>query len=76
MEEYMITIQLNNNPDYPSDTTILAYSYPLSQGFGTDSRFMDKGLDCDKLSDIVDEIFDKFGVTESGFRYQNSICER
>lgn len=76
LEEYDITIQLNDNPDYPSDTTILAYSYPLTQGFGTDSRLMDNGIDCDKLSEIVDGIFERNGVTESGFRYQNSICER
>ena len=74
-EEYSILIQLNDNSDYPTDTTILAYSYPLSQGFGIDSEFIDKGIDCDKLSDIVDEIFDKFGIPESGFNYQNSICE-
>jgi len=76
LEEYDIIIQLNDNPDYPSDTTILAYSYPLTQGFGTDSRLMDNGIDCDKLSDIVDGIFKRNGVTDSGFNHQNSICER
>ena len=76
LEEYDIMIQLNDNPDYPSDTTILAYSYPLTQGFGTDSRLMDNGIDCDKLSEIVDGIFERNGVTDSGFNHQNSICER
>jgi hypothetical protein len=76
IQEYLIMIQLNDNPDYPTDTTILAYSYPLTQGFGTDSRLMDNGIDCDKLSEIVDGIFERNGVTESGFRYQNSICEK
>ena len=76
IEEYSILIQLNENPDYPTDTTIFAYSYPLTQGFGTDSRLMDNGIDCDKISEIVDGIFERNGVTESGFRYQNSICER
>ena len=76
IEEYSILIQLNQNPDYPTDTTIFAYSYPLSQGFGTDSRLMDRGINCDKISDIVDGIFERNGVIESGFRFQNSICER
>lgn len=76
IQEYSITIQLNDNPDFPTDTTILAYSYPLTQGFGTDSRLMDNGVDCDKLSEIVDEVFDRFDIPKSGFRYQNSICEK
>jgi len=76
LQEYLIMIQLNDNPDYPTDTTILAYSYPLTQGFGTDSRLMDNGIDCDKLSEIVDGIFERNGIPESGFRYQNAICEK
>ena len=76
IQEYLIMIQMNDNPDYPTDTTILAYSYPLTQGFGTDSRLMDNGIDCDKLSEIVDGIFERNGIPESGFRYQNSICEK
>jgi hypothetical protein len=70
IEEYNITIQLNDN------TTILAYSYPLSQGWGTDSRLMDNGIDCDKLSEIVDRIFERNGIPDSGFNHQNSICEK
>ena len=76
-EEYNITIQLNYTPDYPSDTTILAYSYSLGKsGWGTDSQFMDRGIDCDKLIEIVDIIFDKNGVKDSGFQYSNSMCEK
>jgi hypothetical protein len=76
-EEYNITIQLNYTPDYPSDTTILAYSYSLGKsGWGTDSQFMDRGVDCDKLIEIVDIIFDKNGVKDSGFQYSNCMCEK
>ena len=76
-EEYNITIQLNYNPDYPSDTKILAYSYSLGKsGWGTDSEFMDRGIDCDKLAEIVDIIFDKNGVKDSGFEYSNCMCEK
>ena len=76
-EEYNITIQLNYTPDYPSDTTILAYSYSLGKsGLGTDSQFMDRGIDCDKLIEIVDIIFDKNGVKDSGFQYSNCMCEK
>ena len=76
-EEYNITIQLNYTPDYPSDTTILAYSHSLGKsGWGTDSQFMDRGVDCDKLIEIVDIIFDKNGVKDSGFQYSNCMCEK
>jgi len=37
---------------------------------------MDNGIDCDKLSEIVDGIFERNGIPESGFRYQNAICEK
>jgi len=77
LEEYNITIQLNYTPDYPSDTTILAYSFSLGKsGLGTDSQFMDRGVDCDKLIEIVDIIFDKNGVKDSGFQYSNCMCEK
>lgn len=76
IEEYNILVQLQVNPDYPSDTNILAYSSPLSQGWGTDSGFMDRGIDCDKLIEIADKVFETIGVTESGFPYHNFICEK
>ena len=76
IQEYDILVQLQENPDYPSDTNILAYSSPLSQGWGTDSGFMDRGIDCDKLIEIVDNVFETFGVKESGFLYHNFICEK
>jgi hypothetical protein len=76
IQEYDILVQLQENHDYPSDTNILAYSSPLSQGWGTDSGFMDRGIDCDKLIEIVDDLFEDFGVKESGFLYHNFICEK
>lgn len=76
IQEYDILVQLQENPDYPSDTNILAYSSPLSQGWGTDSGFMDRGIDCDKLIEIVDNVFETLGVKESGFPYHNFICEK
>ena len=76
IEEYNILVQLQENPDYPSDTNILAYSSPLSTGWGTDSGFMDRGIDCDKLIEIADNVFETFGVKESGFLYHNFICEK
>jgi hypothetical protein len=76
IQEYDILVQLQENPDYPSDTNIMAYSSPLSQGWGTDSGFMDRGIDCDKLIEIVDKVFETIGVIESGFPYHNFICEK
>ena len=76
IQEYDILVQLQENPDYPSDTNILAYSSPLSQGWGTDSGFMDKAIDCDKLIEIIDNVVETFGVKESGFPYHNFICEK
>jgi len=76
IQEYDILVQLQENPDYPSDTNILAYSSPLSQGWGTDSGFMDRGIDCDKLIEIADNVFETLGVKESGFPYHNFICEK
>jgi hypothetical protein len=37
---------------------------------------MDNGIDCDKLSEIVDRIFERNGIPDSGFNHQNSICEK
>ena len=76
IQEYDILVQLQENPDYPSDTNILAYSSPLSTGWGTDSGFMDRGIDCDKLIEIADKVFETLGVTKSGFPYHNFICEK
>jgi hypothetical protein len=74
---YNILVQLNYNPDYPSDTKIFAYCESLGRsGMGTDSQFMDRGVDCDKLIEIVDIIFDKNGVKDSGFQYSNCMCEK
>lgn len=74
---YDILVQLNYNPDFPSDTKILAYCESLGRsGMGTDSQFMDRGVDCDKLIEIVDIIFDKNGVKDSGFQYSNCMCEK
>ena len=77
LEEYNITIQLNYTPDYASDTKILAYCESLGRsGMGTDSRFMERGVSCNKLIEIVDIIFDKNGVKDSGFEYSNCMCEK
>ena len=75
IQEYDILVQLQENPDYPSDTNILAYSQGKS-GLGTDSRFMDRGVDCDKLIEITDSVFETNGVKESGFPYHNFMCEK
>ena len=75
--EYDILVQLQENPDYPGDTNIMAYSHSLGKsGLGTDSGFMDRGVDCDKLIEIADNVFDLFGVRDSGFPYHNFMCER
>ena len=77
IQEYSILVQLQENPDYPSDTNILAYSHSLGKsGLGTDSRFMDRGVDCDKLIEITDSVFETNGVKESGFPYHNFMCEK
>jgi len=77
IQEYDILVQLQENPDYPSDTNILAYSHSLGKsGLGTDSRFMDRGVDCDKLIEITDSVFETNGVKESGFPYHNFMCEK
>ena len=77
IQDYSILVQLQENPDYPSDTNILAYSHSLGKsGLGTDSQFMNRGVDCDKLIEIVDIIFDKNGVKDSGFQYSNCMCEK
>jgi len=76
IQEYSILVQLQVNPDYPSDTNILAYSHPLSTGWGTDSGFMDRGVDCDKLIEIADTVFETNGVKDSGFQYHNFMCEK
>lgn len=77
IQEYSILVQLQENPDYPTDTNILAYSHSLGKsGLGTDSGFMDRGVDCDKLIEIADNVFETFGVKESGFPYHNFMCER
>jgi hypothetical protein len=77
IEEYSILVQLQENGEYPSDTNILAYSHSLGKsGLGTDSRFMDRGVDCDKLIEIADNVFETFGVKESGFPYHNFMCEK
>lgn len=77
IQDYSILVQLQENPDYPSDTNILAYSHSLGKsGLGTDSRFMDRGVDCDKLIEITDSVFETNGVKESGFPYHNFMCEK
>ena len=77
IQEYSILVQLQENPDYPGDTNIMAYSHSLGKsGLGTDSGFMDRGVDCDKLIEIADNVFDLFGVRDSGFPYHNFMCER
>jgi len=77
IQEYSIIVQLQENPDYPGDTNIMAYSHSLGKsGLGTDSGFMDRGVDCDKLIEIADNVFDLFGVRDSGFPYHNFMCER
>ncbi len=77
IQEYSILVQLQENPDYPGDTNILAYSHSLGKsGLGTDSGFMDRGVDCDKLIEIADRAFEDFGVKESGFPYHNFMCEK
>ena len=37
---------------------------------------MDRGIDCDKLIEIADKVFETLGVTKSGFPYHNFICEK
>lgn len=77
IQEYNILVQLQENVDYPSDTNILAYSHSLGKsGLGTDSGFMDRGVDCDKLYEIADSVFETYGVKESGFPYHNFMCEK
>lgn len=77
IEEYSILVQLQEYNDYANDTNILAYSHSLGKsGFGTDSGFMDRGVDCDKLHEIADRVFETYGVKESGFPYHNFMCEK
>ena len=77
IQEYNILVQLQTNHEYPSDTTIMAYSHSLGKsGLGTDSGFMDRGVDCDKLIEIADDAFETYGIKESGFSYVNLMCER
>ncbi len=55
----------------------MAYSHSLGKsGLGTDSGFMDRGVDCDKLIEIADDVFETYGVNESGFSHENLMCER
>lgn len=73
---YDFSIQLFENYDYISDLRIVAWCSNLDEGYGLSDEIAESGLDCDKVENIVQNILEKNGVTESEFNLQMGICER
>lgn len=73
---YDFSVQLFENYDYISDLRIVAWCGNLDEGYGLSDEIAESGLDCDKVENIVQNILEKNGVTESGFNLEMGICER
>ena len=72
---YDFSIQLFEDYDYISDLRIVAWCSNLDEGYGLSDDIDESGLDCDKVENIVQNILEKNGVTESEFNLQMGICE-
>lgn len=69
--QYLFDISLHYDNTYISDLQIIAFCENIMQD---DDLVYEKGLTCEVLSEMVDNIFDKFNLTESGFDHYNGVC--
>jgi len=71
LEQYEFMVDLILDPDYVSDTRIVAWC----QYINNTEVFYDVNLDCDKIESVVISVLENNGVMDSGMLVHIGVCE-
>ncbi len=71
LEQYEFMVDLILDPDYVSDTRIVAWC----QYINNTEVFYDVNLDCDKIESVVISVLENNGVMDSGLLVHIGVCE-